>query len=76
MRRQRRGCDVRSVWLLLLPGFWGIMPRVALRMMLARSLEEQGHTVRLAQHGREALDMLRAEAFDLVRCIGMGGGGK
>ena len=36
------------------------------RMMLARGLEQQGHTVGLAEHGRQALEMLGAESFDLM----------
>jgi class 3 adenylate cyclase len=36
------------------------------RLLLARSLESQGHRVSLAENGRVALDMLRAEPFDLV----------
>ena len=36
------------------------------RLLLARNLELQGHTVALAENGRVALEMLRREAFDLV----------
>jgi two-component system cell cycle response regulator len=36
------------------------------RLMLARRLEQQGHTVGLAENGRQALDALRAQSFDLV----------
>jgi two-component system cell cycle response regulator len=36
------------------------------RMMLARQLEQQGHAVGLAENGRQALEMIRAEPFDLV----------
>lgn len=36
------------------------------RLLLARSLELQGHRVALAENGRVALDMLRAESFDLL----------
>ena len=36
------------------------------RDMLERQLVRQGHTVAGAEHGRAALDLLRAEAFDLV----------
>jgi adenylate cyclase len=36
------------------------------RLLLARSLEVQGHSVASAENGRVALDLLRREAFDLV----------
>jgi len=36
------------------------------RLLLARSLELQGHSVALAENGRVALEMLRREAFDLL----------
>ena len=36
------------------------------RLLLARSLELQGHAVALAENGRVALDMLRHEPFDLL----------
>jgi adenylate cyclase len=36
------------------------------RLLLARSLELQGHQVASAENGRVALDKLRAEGFDLV----------
>ncbi len=36
------------------------------RLKLSFGLEKQGHTVDLAEDGRQALDMLRARAFDLV----------
>ena len=36
------------------------------RLLLARSLETQGHRVELAENGRIALEMLRATAFDLM----------
>ena len=36
------------------------------RLLLARSLETQGHTVVFAEHGREALELLRAQPFDLM----------
>ena len=36
------------------------------RLLLARSLELQGHSVALAENGRVALEMLRREGFDLV----------
>jgi CheY-like chemotaxis protein len=36
------------------------------RIKLSRSLEQQGHTVGLAEDGQQALDMLQAEAFDVV----------
>jgi len=36
------------------------------RLLLARSLEMQGHRVALAENGRVALEMLRREPFDLM----------
>jgi adenylate cyclase len=36
------------------------------RLLLGRSLELQGHRVASAENGRVALDMLRAEPFDLM----------
>ena len=36
------------------------------RLLLTRSLELQGHSVRTAENGRIALEMLRREAFDLL----------
>jgi class 3 adenylate cyclase len=36
------------------------------RLLLARSLQQQGHTVVFAEHGREALEMLRSRPFDLM----------
>jgi two-component system cell cycle response regulator len=36
------------------------------RMQLKRSLEQQGHTVLLAENGRQVLEMLNADRFDLV----------
>lgn len=36
------------------------------RLTLARSLEQQSHTVALAENGRQALEMVRAEPFDVV----------
>ena len=36
------------------------------RLMLARGLEHEGHTVAFAEHGAEALDLLRGERFDLM----------
>ena len=36
------------------------------RLLLARSLETQGHHVQLAENGRVALEMLRAGSFDLM----------
>jgi len=36
------------------------------RLLLGRNLELQGHTVHMAGNGREALEMLHAQPFDLV----------
>jgi len=36
------------------------------RLKLARILEQQGHTVTLAENGMEALSILQVEAFDVV----------
>ena len=36
------------------------------RLLLARGLEQEGHTVAFAEHGREALDLLRKQQFDLL----------
>jgi class 3 adenylate cyclase len=36
------------------------------RLLLVRSLEQEGHTVASAEHGRQAMEMLRAKAYDLV----------
>jgi class 3 adenylate cyclase len=36
------------------------------RLRLARGLEHQGHTVVFAEHGREALELLRGRQFDLL----------
>jgi two-component system cell cycle response regulator len=36
------------------------------RMQLKRSLEGQGHTVALAENGRQALEMLASQPFDVV----------
>ncbi len=36
------------------------------RLLLGRGLEQKGHTVVPAQHGREALELLRDRQFDLV----------
>ncbi len=36
------------------------------RLKLARGLEVQGHSVAVAEDGRQALEMLKAEPFDLV----------
>src|SRR5512138_3282379 len=36
------------------------------RLKLSRGLEQQGHSVAVAEDGRQALDMLRVEPFDLV----------
>jgi adenylate cyclase len=36
------------------------------RLLLGRGLEQQGHTVVSAEHGSEALDLLRSQHFDLM----------
>ena len=36
------------------------------RLLLGRSLEQQGHTVEMAENGRQALKMLHSRPFDLV----------
>jgi adenylate cyclase len=36
------------------------------RLLLARGLEQQGHAVVFAEHGLEALDLLRGRHFDLM----------
>jgi class 3 adenylate cyclase len=36
------------------------------RLLLARGLEQQGHTVVVAENGRQALEMVRAGKFDMV----------
>jgi class 3 adenylate cyclase len=36
------------------------------RLLLGRSLEQKGHTVVFAEHGREALDLLRSREFELL----------
>jgi adenylate cyclase len=36
------------------------------RLLLARGLEQQGHTISYAEDGREALDLLRNQRFDLM----------
>jgi class 3 adenylate cyclase len=36
------------------------------RLLLARGLEHEGHTVAFAEHGGEALDLLREQPFDLM----------
>ncbi len=36
------------------------------RLLLGRSLERQGHTVVFAEHGREALELLRERRFDVL----------
>jgi class 3 adenylate cyclase len=36
------------------------------RLLLGRSLEQRGHTVVFAEHGREALDLLRQQRFDVL----------
>ena len=36
------------------------------RLLLARGLEHEGHTIVFAEHGAEALDLLRQQPFDLL----------
>ncbi len=36
------------------------------RLLIGRSLEQQGHKIAFAENGRQALEMLRAQPFDLV----------
>ena len=36
------------------------------RILLARGLEAQGHEVETAEHGKQALERLRSDSFDLV----------
>ncbi len=36
------------------------------QLLLGRGLEQQGHTVVFADHGRDALDLLRSRHFDLM----------
>lgn len=36
------------------------------RLLLARGLQEQGHNVTFAENGRQALDVMRQQGFDLV----------
>jgi len=36
------------------------------RLLLSRSLEQQGHQVEMAENGSSALDMMRAKPYDLV----------
>lgn len=36
------------------------------RLLLARGLQEQGHAITFAENGREALEIMRRQAFDLV----------
>jgi CheY-like chemotaxis protein len=35
-------------------------------LLLGRGLERRGHAVFFAEHGREALDLLRGQDFDLM----------
>jgi adenylate cyclase len=37
-----------------------------MRLLLARGLEKQGHSIAMAENGQRGLEMLRAERFDLV----------
>ncbi len=36
------------------------------RLKLSLGLEQQGHTIALAKHGQQALEMIQAQSFDLV----------
>ena len=36
------------------------------RLLLARSLEQQGHKVSAAENGRQAIEMIKAENFDII----------
>lgn len=36
------------------------------RLLLGRSLEQQGHRIEMAENGRQALDMMHEKSFDLV----------
>ena len=36
------------------------------RLLLGRSLEQQGHAVEMAENGRQALEMMHSKPFDLV----------
>ena len=36
------------------------------RLLLARALEQQGHKVAFAENGRQALEMLHRQSFDIV----------
>lgn len=36
------------------------------RLLLSRSLEQQGHRVEMAENGKQALEMMREKQFDLV----------
>jgi class 3 adenylate cyclase len=36
------------------------------RLLLSRGLEQEGHTIAFAEHGREALGLLRSRPFDLI----------
>ncbi len=36
------------------------------RLLLGRSLEQEGHSVVFAEHGREALELLRERSFDVL----------
>src|SRR5512143_4065867 len=37
-----------------------------MRLLLARGLEQQGHSVAMAENGRRGLEVLRSEKFDIV----------
>src|SRR5512139_1151920 len=60
--KERRRCPIADIH-----GHILVVDDYALnRMQLKRSLEQQGHTVALAENGRQALEMLDEGDFDLL----------